>query len=326
MKTNIDYFNYSKQNPEEIIDPFYAKNLVIIPATKDIENDLTKNNEKMINLITAFSILDDYKKDKNDDTVIKIINDIICILDNTPNINYSAFTQFFMVYNSTFSIYSSLKRDQKIEFIYEMLKKYCKERHNMYLSHGYSNMSLQVMCDNYSHKRNSKSGIEKVLGILAPHNLKRLSSSEYIKSCDDYYFLPDKGDKALFESMLTILKMKMESRKIEQGKLPDIVFKHDSNYYICELKTMKEGGGGQNKQIVEIAYFIKFSEVNKKIHYITFLDCHYSNIIFNSMSPKIERQRKDIISALNNNSNNYFLNTKGMIEFVKEVFNNHLSK
>lgn len=320
MMNNIELFEYSKNHPEGILDPFYAKSMVVIPATAEETNKLTENNEKMIKLITAFSVLDDYNIDSNNDTVKKIVDDIIDILNNTPNINYSAFTQFFMVYNSTYSIYQSLKMEQKRRLVYEMLKKYCKERHDMYSSHGYSNAILQVMCDNYSHKRNSKSGIDKVLGILEPYNLNRLESAYYLESMDDYYFLPDKGDKNIFENMLKKLNLKMESRNIEQNKLPDIVFKHNNNYYICELKTMKEGGGGQNKQIVEIAYFIKFSEGNKNVHYITFLDCNYSNTIFHDESPKITSQRNDIITALRNNDTNYFLNTEGMIKFAREIF------
>lgn len=320
MKTNIEFFNYSKNNPEDILDPFYAKDMVVIPSKKEEVNKLTENNEKMIKLITTFSVLDECYKNDSNEIVQKIVLDIIDILNNTPNINFSAFTQFFMVYNSTFSIYKSLSLEDKKRLVYEMLKKYCKERHDMYMSHGYSNAILQVMCDNYSHKRNSKSGIEKVLGILNPYNLNRLTDKRYLCTMDNYYFLPDKGDKGIFEYMLSALNMKMESRAIEQNKLPDIVFKHNNHYYICELKTMKEGGGGQNKQVVEIAYFIKFSESNPNIHYITFLDCNYSNTLFHDESPKVKKQREDIISALHNNPGNYFLNTKGMIEFLKEVF------
>ena len=35
MKTNIEFFNYSKDNPEDILDPFYAKNMVVIPSKKE---------------------------------------------------------------------------------------------------------------------------------------------------------------------------------------------------------------------------------------------------------------------------------------------------
>ncbi len=320
MKTNLEFFDYSKAHPEDIFDSFYAREKVIIPPRKEEKNKLTETHEKMLKLITAFSVLDDcYQKDQTDTTVQNIVEDIIQILDKTQHINYTTFTQFFMVHNTTYSLYKKLPYEQKKIFVYGMLKKYCAERHEMYLSHGYSHVILQVLCDNYSHKRHSKSGIEKIEGMLKPYGLRRLRVGGNLDG-DDYYFLPDKGDKKLFEEFLTKYSLKMESRNIEQNKLPDIVFKHNGQYYVCELKTMKESGGGQNKQVVEIAYFIKFSEENKNVHYITFLDCNYSNTIFHDQSPKIVNQRQDIISALEKNESNYFLNTAGMIEFIKEIF------
>lgn len=322
MLTNIELFNYSKANPEELLDPYYAKNKTVIPATKEQDNKLTANNKKLLNLITTFSVLDGkYHKDFMDDTIQNILNDIIVILDKTEYINYSAFVQFFMVHNFTYSIYQTLSYDDKKHLIYEMLKKYCSERHVLYSDHGYTNVILQVMCDNYSHKRNSKTGIEKVLSILNDAGrLSRLTNVNSMLEEDNYYFLPDKGDKNIFETFLKTLNLKMESRNIEHNKLPDIVFKTNGHYYICELKTMKEEGGGQDKQIVEVAYFIKFSEENQKVHYMTFLDCNYSNMIFHAKSPKIRVQREGIITALQNNPGNYFLNTAGLIEFVKEVY------
>ena len=93
----------------------------------------------------------------------------------------------------------------------------------------------------------------------------------------------------------------MESRAIEQDKFPDVVFKHHGHYYIFELKMMKGSGGGQNKQAVEFAYFIRFSEANDKIHYGILLDCLYSNDLFASKQPKIVSQRRDVIEALDHN-------------------------
>lgn len=320
MKTNLDFLEYSKNKPEDIFDPFYKTNEVVIPTTKAEHNTLVDNNEKLIKLITAFDVLEERYKSCSNNITDKIVSDIINILDNTKDINYSPFAQFFMVYNFNFSLYKDqTSKDKKIT-VYEMLKRYCKERHNMYLSHGYSNSTLQVMCDNYAHKRKSKAGIKKVEKILSAHITKHLKNKFNLISEDDYYFLPDKGDKDIFEHMLKTLNIKMESRKIEQGKLPDIVFKHNGHYYICELKTMKEGGGGQNKQVVEFAYFIRFSEDNKNIHYITFLDSNYANILFTDNSPKVSSQREDVLKALKNNPQNYFLNTKGLIEFIKEIF------
>ena len=321
MRTNIEYFNISKDNPEELLDSYYAKNKLVIPNSSDEENTLTSNNKTLLELITTFDILNGkYNKTFTDGMVQKIVHDIISILDTTDYINYSAFVQFFMVYNFTYSIYKTLSIEQKEKLIYDMLKKYCSERHRLYSNHGYTNIVLQVMCDNYSHKRNSKTGIEKFLSILSgAGKFERLENITEIVEKDKSYFLPDKGDRGLFEHFLRFFNLTMESRSIEHNKLPDVVFKCGDQYYICELKTMKEGGGGQNKQMVEVAYFIKFSEKNTNIHYITFLDGIYSNIIFHDRSPKVVVQRNAIVNALRENPGNYFFNTGGLIEFIQDI-------
>ena len=318
---NYQYFEYSKSHPEDLFDSFYAKDKVIIPKNSFEDNQLTKNNTALIEYITTFKVLTNLGKTLDDSDVEQVVLRIVDIMDNTDGINFSAFSQFFMVYNFTYSLYKTIKNQAaKMNMMYEILIKYCKERHDMYMSHGYSHTILQVMCDNYSHKRNSKSGIEKVLGMLEPFHLEHYTSCFGLDSKDDFYFLPDKGDKHIFEYFLKHYRLEMKSREIEQDKLPDIVFKHNGHYYICELKTMKEGGGGQNKQIVEMFNFIKFSEHSPNFHYIVFLDCSYSNILLNNMSPKVVVQRQDIEGALRDNPNNYFLNTKGMIKFINDVF------
>ena len=93
-----------------------------------------------------------------------------------------------------------------------------EENHNasisLPLSHGYSNTVLQVMSDNYSHKRNGKTSIEKVLSILVPYGLRKISSIAATED-NNFYFLPDKGDAALFEFFLKKYHLKMISRDIE---------------------------------------------------------------------------------------------------------------
>ena len=316
---NYEYFDYSRSNPEELFDPFYKKGIVVIPQDANTHNKLTLNNAKMIERITAFKYLVSKQYTLKDKFVLDVENEIVYILQTTPNINYSAFSQFFMVYNSTYSYFCCLDKVGQVNFVYEMLLRYCEERHDLYLNHGYSNAILQVMSDNYSHKRNGKTSIEKVLSILSKYNLKRISTLKDTDSTN-YYFLPDKGDSYLFELFIKKYNLKMESRAIEQNKLPDIVFNCDGQIYICELKTMKGSGGGQNKQIVELAYFINFSECDDRFHYVAFLDGDYANRLFNSNMPKIASQRSDIEKALKNNERNYFVNTAGFKKLILDIF------
>lgn len=316
---NLDYFEYAKQHLEDMFDKYYAKNVIVIPDSSDKENDLTINNTKLIEYISAFNVLRKQGKNIHNESILKIINDIKDILIKTPTINLSAFTQYFMVHNVNFDIFKELPSNEKIYFLYNMLNSYCENRHNMYLSHGYSNVILQVMCDNYSHKRRSKDGINKMEAILSPLKLDKIAYPEGLLSEDNYYFLPDKGGKDLFEELLEKTKIEMKSRENEHNKLPDYVFKYNNNYYICELKTMKQGGGGQDKQIVEIANFIRYQEKNVRIHYITFLDSLYFNKIVLDTNPKMLSQKNDIEEALKKNSQNYFMNTKSMILFVENL-------
>lgn len=316
---SMDYFNYSKTHPEDFFDEYYSKNLVVIPQKANEENDLTKNHIRLIELISAFNVLNKQGKTINDDSVKQIVNDIVNLFITTPSINYSEFSQYFMVQNKTYSLFNKLNRADKDIFMYEMLKKYCENRHEIYLAHGYTHTTLQVLCDNYSHKRNSKTSIDKVIKLLDPLQLKNYSTIEFEEINENYYFLPDKGSRLLFENFIKKMNIEMKSREIEHNKLPDIVFKYKNDYYICELKTMKESGGGQNKQVVEISYFIRFSENNKNIHYVTFLDSIYYNKIIYDNSPKMRTQKEDIETSLRNNPQNYFFNTKSFIKFIEDI-------
>lgn len=317
--TNIELFKYSGKHPEPIIDPYYNRDKVVIPPTADQTNKLVEKNARLIELISVFSYFAEQGKDKDHPDVLALISEIIDILTDTDGINLSPFSQFFMVYNSSHNSFVGYSPDEKREFVYEMLQLYSKERHKMYLSHGYTNSILQVVCDNYSHKRNSKTTIVKICDILERvgfvHNP---NGNEFF--AHRFYFLPDKGDKSTFLAFKRQRGVIMESAKNEQNKLPDMVFYINGEYYIVEMKSMKGSGGGQDKQLTEVINFIRYAEVDSHIHYVTYLDGEYSNLLHgDTTQPKIRCQYDDAISCLANHPGNYFLNTAGFEEFVREI-------
>ncbi len=323
LQNNKYYFDYSKDHKEPIFDKFYAKNKVVLSDSPENKNHLMRYNERLIDLITAFQVADSFASGEDSEEVKRIIGEIKSILENgkTENINYSAFCQFFMVYNFSYAAFLELPDNEKDSFLYKILKLYCEKRHKMYKSHGYTDSVLQVVCDSYSHKGNSKTSIDKFIDMLSPYTQKCLKDPGEILREDDYYILPDKSGKSIFDELLSALAIKMESRNIEQSKRPDIVFKHNGHYYIFELKTMKGSGGGQNKQAVEFAYFLKFGEENDRIHYGVMLDSLYANTFFESNSPKVSEQRGDVLNALSNNKDNFFVNTAGAKLLLRDIFN-----
>lgn len=317
--TNVELFKYSGQHPEPIIDPYYNRDKVVIPATVDLTNKLVEKNARLIELVSVFAYFAEQGKDIAHPDVCALIDEVIGILTDTDGINLSPFSQFFMVYNSSHNSFVGYSHDEQREFIYEMLKLYCKERHKMYLSHGYTNSILQVVCDNYSHKRNSKTTIVKICDILERVGFVHNANGDELFA-RRFYFLPDKGDKSTFLAFKKQHGVIMESAKNEQNKLPDMVFFVNGEYYIVEMKSMKGSGGGQDKQLTEVINFIRYAEEDPRIHYITYLDGEYSNLLHGvTTQPKIRCQYDDALSCLTNHPGNYFLNTAGFEEFVREI-------
>ena len=111
----------------------------------------------------------------------------------------------------------------------------------------------------------------------------------------------------------------MESAKNEQGKLPDMVFSVGEHHFVVEMKSMKGSGGGQDKQLTEVINFIRYSEDNPKIHYITYLDGEYSNLLHSSTQPKIRRQYEDAVGCLKAHPGNFFVNTAGFEVLMKQL-------
>ena len=78
---NYDYFDFSKNNPEEIFDPYYTKGILVIPENANTNNQLTLNNARMIECITAFKYLNSKQYTINDHMVIELVSEII---DSSP--------------------------------------------------------------------------------------------------------------------------------------------------------------------------------------------------------------------------------------------------
>ena len=99
-----------------------------------------------------------------------------------------------------------------------------------------------------------------------------------------------------------------------------MVFFINGEYFIVEMKSMKGSGGGQDKQLTEVINFIRYAESDEHIHYITYLDGEYSNLLHSGTTqPKIRRQYDDAMACLRSHPGNYFLNTAGFEEFIREI-------
>ena len=324
-RDNKKLFDYCKTIKDDLLDDAYKVEKIVITKDKKNANKLMKCNDKLISLITTYQTLKSSKKKGNSTSLNNTFDEIYELLLKNEGINQSAFCQYWVTRNISYSKRKSLKdkKEQK-SVLSRLLNSFIKERHAMYSSHGYTSTILQVVSDNYSQKRKGSVGINKYKTIIeGDYNYKNIKDGDLKKGInwneDKIVFYPDKSGKKLFDKFVEDKNLSMHSRDDEHNKKPDIVFHRNDQRYIIELKNMKEGGGGQNKQIVEIANFIKYSEPSKKYHYITILDGAYWDEFTTSQQPKVVSQRTSVEKALKNNKANYFVNSLGAKELFKNI-------
>lgn len=320
MKENIYYWKKSLEFPEPVADPFYSFDELIVTDGK-----LIKKVERLRELIISYCVL----SEKNVDAASEILNEIYDIMVSIDNIQYTEFVAFWKTLDISYSVFEKLLNQKAI--LKELLQKYCERRRELYDKMGYTNITVQALYDVGSSRKKGASGIDKIIDIIksnigsVPH-AKDINA--LIKSSTACFF-PDKGDKTLFRLFCEKMRIKYSFGKYHQGKEPDIVLKINNKFFIIEAKHIKESGGAQDKQIVELIEFIRYSERLDNVHYISFMD----GVYFNNFSwvkdgdeTKVNKQKRAIEKYLANNPKNFFVNTKGLLFLFRDIKNNVKSR
>lgn len=322
---NLDYFKVAPENREKLIDTSYSLlvDRYVIPKSASEHNELTDSNDKVIRYISSIETqINELRKDVNDEDVVQIFKLIIKEME-TKGMNYSAFCQYFNVHNINYSVFSSLDITQKLEVLQDIIIPYIENRHHMYLSHGYSNIVLQVMSDNYSHKRKGSYGTDIIASCMTRNDIPRLTDTAS-KNFDEPYFylLSDKSDKKTFIQFAKENSINLSNIGMTTKKYPDALIKINNDYFIVEQKNMKEGGGGQDKQTLEITSFIDKIPEFEGLHYVTFVNGIFYNKIMDGKA-KMRDQYQDIINTLNRHHENYFVNTYSFDLLIKKYRSTH---
>lgn len=315
MLNNVDLFEECLDNLAKNVDPFARETLnkVVLPIDNKIQNELLSKNARLVELITQYNnynIQDDTSHNK----------DIIDKLDEClkfSGMNFCPFSQYLMVHDVTYDMYLNKLSLEEKEYI---IKCYIEDRHQMYLNRNYSNIIFQVLTDNYSHKRKSSLGVEKLKKICNNFNISRITDKDSIDN-DIYFILPDAGDKKLFDLIIDKNHINFDFRKEHQGKMPDALIKINNSFLIIEHKILKESGGGQDKQVTEIINFVGHGE--RGVYYISFMD----GILFNDLKDpretnKLYRDKENIKNNLKQFPFNYFVNEYGFLKLLNHIIEN----
>jgi DpnII restriction endonuclease len=326
MQDNINLFEECTRFKEPYVDSFYSKQKsMVISSLSNDTNKLMKANKVILDNITAYSVA---LESKNVEMQQAILYNIVLAL-NVSGVNLTEFVNYWATKDMSYSIYKNILASdtEKIEFLKSIIPSYLKERDGLYKQHGYSFSTLQVVADSKAHKENGSSGNKKVSSILDSFGFEHFHSTDedLFDKASRVYICPDKDSKGsknkiLFTKILQKYGIRFEWSKNHQSKQTDFLIKINNKIYIVEHKHMKESGGGQDKQMSEIIDFISYSENNKNISYISFLDGVYFNLLSKAglAGGKPFEQKKSILENLMANENNYFVNTFGFKKLIQE--------
>lgn len=298
-------------HPEPIADPAYAKDFQIITADPKKNNSLMTANRELLDCITAYGKVMKLQEMAAAD---KIITEMMRLLE-TPGMNNSEFTSFWECRDVSFSLYQKgLSAKEKRKFLHDVSAVYLSDRHAMYQAHGYTATSLQVKADSFAHKRTGEQGGAKMRDIF--HSLK-LSLVGNLGE-DDGFLFTDKKGKSAFQAWVKGAKVGFLWSQNHKGKMPDAGIQIGKLFFVVEHKHMKETGGGQDKQIVEISEFVAQQEMVPHVHYVAFLDGILFNQLFSPLATsKLAVQKNAIYAALRANPSNYFVNTWGFKQLMQ---------
>lgn len=325
LRDNFYYWNESLKYKENIFDDSYFINQIIVN-----DEELTSRVEKLRELIVTYCVL----KEEQEDTkavLQKTFNNILNLIESTEQIQYTEFVAFWKTLDISYSAFKDYGNEEKKDILKSILELYCENRRKIYDRLGYTNTTVQALYDAGASRKKGKLGIKKIETLL--ENILNISNTEYLKveNLKDFegkkicYLLPDsnKSDKEIFDDFIKRKHLDYRFGREHQNKYPDIAIKICEHYFIIEAKHIKESGGAQDKQIVEIIEFIKYSENVDNIHYVSFLDGIYFNKFISLKDKdnknKVLSQTRDIENALKYNKNNFFVNIYGLKLLIEDA-------
>ncbi len=311
IKENIHYWQISLNNPEPIIDDFYFNDDIII-SDRSLINKIERLRELIINYCVII--------EKNKEAVSQILDEINDIIISIDNIQYTEFIAFWKSLDLSYSSFRTLDNHKNV--LSTILNKYCERRRKLYDKLGYTNVIVQALYDSGSSRRKGASGIKKLIHLIQNifGDISHIRNINEIGQSTIGYFQPDKVDKLFFNDFIKQYKIQFRFGQDHQGKYPDMILKVNDEFFIIEAKHIKESGGAQDKQILETIEFIRYYGDWDNIHYLSFVDgTYFNNFIKNNKDNKINKQIEQIEGYLKENSNNYFVNSYGLISLFMDL-------
>jgi len=301
IKTNLHYFEISKANPEKLLDDFY----VFDRRNPDLDKYI-QNTEEIKNILITIRTMEG-KKEK-----ASVVDRYFSELQNIIG-KYSNCSEFGCFVNACDNIIDGVKNEKNI--LKEISRRYFQKR---ILNENVPEEWVQALIDNNSSRKKGKCGENKLIHILASNGIKEVG--EWCDFLNADHCVLRFSKKINLNKTRKNLKVKIKTKK--QNKTLDLIIKIKDRIIICEAKHLNTSGGGQDKQISELIEIIGLKE-RQGVSYVAFLDGKYSNVLLGigGLGDKINKQRQEIAKCLNQNPDNYWVNTAGFEALIKDLKN-----
>lgn len=302
LKNNLHYFNISKDNPEPHLDVDYF----IIDKHPKLKEHLEAIKEIKEIIITIKKLKEN--KEKKD-----VIN--------------KYFQKLFLVFNSTYANCSELgcfvnacdtTRDliqKDFNSFRTITELYIDKRE---LSDKVPENWVQAILDSNSSRKKGELGERKLVKILEKNKFKEVKNwdeFEKNKKCVARF------SKNIFSNAVVKENLGVKIKTKKQNKMLDLIIKNNEKIFLLEAKHLNVSGGGQDKQVSELIEILNLNE-DRDVSYVAFLDGTHSNKLLGEIQKKSEKlfeQRREIERFLKKNQQNFWLNTAGFVEFVKDI-------
>ncbi|PKL47638.1 MAG: hypothetical protein CVV39_05430 [Planctomycetes bacterium HGW-Planctomycetes-1] len=313
MQDNLNYFKYSRDNPEPPLDEYYV--FAELDPKLEVFAEKTK---KIKEVLTAIKVA--FDNNQPQDSIERLFK----ILQGTIQQNSNR-SEFLCFANACDTVLDVLKDEENSWLLKEITKLYLEKRNIVDIT---PKEWVQALCDSQASKKKGKAGEKKLINLCRKSDCPLVAKWEHFKQYKQAVAKFSKS-KINLNIIRDNLGVRFEARN--QEKLPDLLIKKDDKWIIVEAKHQTVGGGTQNHKITELTDLLSMSQTDSSVKFVAFLDGNYSNFLLKLADKQIEKkepitednkyaaQQRDIVRLLHQNHNNYWLNTAGFIKFIDEI-------
>ncbi|MBN3534843.1 hypothetical protein [Mycoplasma procyoni] len=190
--------------------------------------------------------------------------------------------------------------------------------------------SVQAKIDDFKKLNSKKIRRYKLEKMLKDNDFEKTETVEDFLSKEFSFIFFDKS----FDSEKLNNYLDFPFLNNTHTKMFDVCFKIKDKLFVLKARRMREKNSGTSKQIDDLLANFNINNQNKNLYIISFLDGAYSDkllhkikVFVKNKEQKIQKSKegnqiKNIIQGLKENENSYWLNTEGLILFLKQNLKN----